>query len=255
MQLGWHFIKSWSTTQAVVALSSAEAELYALVKGAAQTLGMISVAKDLGIDINAMIKSDASAALGIVAREGLGKLRHINVQYLWIQSRVAEGSINVMKVPGLQNPADLFTKHLAASDVEKFCQDLCLSRHSDRASVAPMLCRISDKDGVAEKLIEDLNFTNEEDKRKAWSELKATGTVRTPDGAVAVVHERPRRQLYTPSRHEGMAPRRAFTGHRETHGWIAGSGEHFIRRDTWSRDKAQPLNHLWTGWTKFFLAS
>ena len=38
---GWHVIKSWSTTQAIVAMSSAEAELYAMTKGAAHTLGIM----------------------------------------------------------------------------------------------------------------------------------------------------------------------------------------------------------------------
>ena len=41
VQLGQHCLKSWSCTQAIVALSSAEAELYALTKGAAQALGML----------------------------------------------------------------------------------------------------------------------------------------------------------------------------------------------------------------------
>ena len=89
---GYHPIKSWCTTQTVVALSSGEAELYALTKGAAQTLGLISLARDFGYEVRGTIHSDASAALGIVAREGLGKLRHVRVQYLWIQDRVRGGT-------------------------------------------------------------------------------------------------------------------------------------------------------------------
>ena len=91
MTLGYHTIKTWSTTQAVVAMSSGEAELYALTKGAAQTLGLISLAKDLGYNFNGKVNSDANAALGIIQREGLGKLRHIRVQYLWIQDRIRGG--------------------------------------------------------------------------------------------------------------------------------------------------------------------
>ena len=41
-------LKSWSSTQATVAMSSGEAEYYALVKGAAEGLGMQALMKDLG---------------------------------------------------------------------------------------------------------------------------------------------------------------------------------------------------------------
>ena len=78
--LSWgnHVLKSWATTQATVALSSAEAELYSLVKGAAQALGMIAVGRDLGVSLEARIHTDASAALGIIQRQGICKLRHIS---------------------------------------------------------------------------------------------------------------------------------------------------------------------------------
>lgn len=78
-----HAIKTWSSTQQVIALSSAEAELYALIKCACQCIGLISLANDFGISLGAQVMTDASAALGIVQRRGLGKLRHIDVQWLW----------------------------------------------------------------------------------------------------------------------------------------------------------------------------
>ena len=90
-KFGWHTVKTWSTTQATVALSSGEAELYSLTKGAAQTLGLVALARDFGVEVEGMIHTDASAAIGIVSRQGLGKTRHIAVQYLWIQERVRGG--------------------------------------------------------------------------------------------------------------------------------------------------------------------
>ncbi len=65
-----------------MALSSGEAELYSMTKGASQALGIISLAADFGINLSGMVHCDAAAALGIVNRQGLGKLRHINVRYL-----------------------------------------------------------------------------------------------------------------------------------------------------------------------------
>ena len=110
---GSHLLKSWSTNQQIIALSSGEAELYAQVKGAAQTLGMISMAADFGECLSGTVYSDSSAALGIVTRSGLGKVRHIRVQYLWLQERVAQSDLAVRKVAGETNPADLLTKGLA----------------------------------------------------------------------------------------------------------------------------------------------
>ena len=73
MQLGQHCLKSWSSTQATVALSSADAELYALTKGAAQALGMLSLLVDIGVELSGTVHTDASAAIGILRRKGLGK--------------------------------------------------------------------------------------------------------------------------------------------------------------------------------------
>eukprot|EP00969_Alexandrium_andersonii_P262596 11609115-Alexandrium_andersonii.AAC.1 len=47
---GAHMIKHWSTTQRTIALSSGEAELAGTVKGAAEGVGLVSVARDLGVE-------------------------------------------------------------------------------------------------------------------------------------------------------------------------------------------------------------
>ena len=136
---GKHCIKSWAVTQATVALSSAEAELYALLKGATQTLGLVAIARDFGRELEARVRTDAQATLGIVSRQGLGKLRHIDVQYLWIQERVKERSIIVDKVPGAENPADLFTKYLASELMSKHLEAINVEVTNSRASSAPQL--------------------------------------------------------------------------------------------------------------------
>jgi hypothetical protein len=110
---GRSLLKSWSTTQSTVALSSAEAELYALSKCAQQALSLTSLAADFKVRLSPVIHSDASAALAIVYRTGLGgKTRHVRVQYLWIQGAVQREELNVRKVASRENPADALTKHL-----------------------------------------------------------------------------------------------------------------------------------------------
>ena len=50
--IGTHCIKTWSKTLAVLALSSGEAELMAVGKGATEMLGMRAIMADLGLVIN-----------------------------------------------------------------------------------------------------------------------------------------------------------------------------------------------------------
>ena len=119
--LGGHCIKTWSATQGAYALSSAEAELYGMVEGATRSKGLISLAKEMGFGGLALyfqLGTDSSAAKSFVHRRGLGKMRHLQVRDLWLQKEVREGNIEVVKVPGVHNPADLMTKILSIKDIE-----------------------------------------------------------------------------------------------------------------------------------------
>ena len=75
-------IRSWSKTQGGVTLSSAEAELAGLVKTTGEVLGLAGVMRDLGGDCaeKAIVYADASAALGIAERRGVGSVRHLDTR-------------------------------------------------------------------------------------------------------------------------------------------------------------------------------
>ena len=136
---GKHCLKAWSSTQATVALSSAEAELYALTKGAAQGLGLMTLLADFGVAVEVTVHTDASAAIGIVRRAGLGKLRHLNVRYLWLQDQVKNEVLGLEKVAGADNPADLGTKHLNSDTMKKHLVRLGVRTSGGRAGSAPTL--------------------------------------------------------------------------------------------------------------------
>ena len=225
---GWHTVKSWSTTQATVALSSAEAELYSLTKGAAQALGLMAMARDLGQELQAMLHCDASAAIGIVSREGLGKLRHLDVQYLWIQDRVRGGGLGLSKVPGKENPADLLTKHLSAEEIFRHSEALGYSVLSSRADAAPQLQSV----------------TAPSESPDEWV-VKGNMVVRE--------HVSPRLTLFTPRRVAGAPPARALTGLRITVGTYVDDNEPFNIVDTWTaRSTAHAeLPRRWIGRTMF----
>ena len=69
----------WAKTQAVIAKSSTESELYGVIRGACEGLGMKSLCADLGSDVGIRLELDATAAKGILDRQGLAKVRHIDV--------------------------------------------------------------------------------------------------------------------------------------------------------------------------------
>ncbi len=111
VMLGKHTIKHWSSTQPSVSLSSGEAEFYGLVRGSGQGLGYQALLKDLGLEMPLRMWTDSSAAIGICSRQGLGKLRHIDTHTLWVQQAVRSKRLEIKKVLGEENPADLLTKH------------------------------------------------------------------------------------------------------------------------------------------------
>ena len=82
--VGRRLVKSWSSTQPTITFSSGEAELYGVVRAAANGLGYISLLADLGVHMRLRIWTDSTASQGMCARQGLGKVRHLAAQELWI---------------------------------------------------------------------------------------------------------------------------------------------------------------------------
>ena len=110
--IGRHVIRTWSSTQPSVTLSSGEAEFYGLVKAAGAGLGHQSIMRDFGVDTPVRVLSDSSAALGISTRSGLGKLRHLETHTLWVQEKVRDKIISISKIQTGVNRADMQTKPL-----------------------------------------------------------------------------------------------------------------------------------------------
>ena len=69
---GGQCIKVLSISQCALALSSREAELYAMTKVPVQLSGVIIMAQDIGMSLTGVVKSDSISEIGIVDRDGLG---------------------------------------------------------------------------------------------------------------------------------------------------------------------------------------
>ena len=102
-------------------------------------LGLRSLLKDWGVTRDIVMHTDASAAIGIAMRRGVGKVRHIEVHQLWLQDRIGRGDIRVIRVEGNENPADALTKHVEGYKLEKHARSAGMQACSGRHEAAPML--------------------------------------------------------------------------------------------------------------------
>ena len=153
--IGSHLIESWVVTDQVRALSSAEAELYAIVDGAARGI----MTKNLYMEIFALqggdgnwlvtVGSDSSAAIGISSRSGVGKTRHIATRWLWVQDAVREKEITQKKIPGDTNVADMGTKALEPKKHQELMKQLPLVRPTCRHFLAVLTAMASSTVGDA----------------------------------------------------------------------------------------------------------
>ena len=86
------------------------------MKAAAEGLGIQSVMKDLGWEVKVRIWVDSATAKSVASRIGMGKIRHMEVKFLWAQEAVKLQRVEVRKIPGVKNPADVLTKPKSAND-------------------------------------------------------------------------------------------------------------------------------------------
>ena len=136
---GNHCIKHWPVTQTTVALSSGEAELGGICRGASIGLGLQSLAFDLGISLDLEVLTDVTAAIGICRRRGLGKIGHLATADLWVQDRVRRGDFKLTKVQGSENPSDILTKHVTRDIMMKHMRRMGILSESGRAKSAPTI--------------------------------------------------------------------------------------------------------------------
>ena len=127
--IGGHCIKTWSVTQGAYALSSAEAEFYAMVEAVSRAKGLRNLAVEVGLsDLENVVHigTDSSAAKSFVGRQGLGKMKHLEIRDLYLQNEVHEGRAVVHKVLGIENPSDVGTKILNAAEISERLEGMSL---------------------------------------------------------------------------------------------------------------------------------
>ena len=98
----------------------------AIVRATSEGLGMIAIMEEFQIECDLTVKSDAIAAIGIVKRQGLGRVRHLAVADLWVQQRAKAGEVNYCKLDGKKNTSDIMTKAVDGDLIKRHMQTLGL---------------------------------------------------------------------------------------------------------------------------------
>ena len=119
---GSHLLETQVASQPVVALSSGEAEFYAIGRGAASAIMMRQFYQQCGIEVASKVHSDSNAGRAIATRIGSGKVRHLQIRDLWVQERVRLGELQLGRVDTESNRSDLGTKHLDGKRVLKLLE-------------------------------------------------------------------------------------------------------------------------------------
>ena len=100
-------------------------------------MGLRSIGADLGFDLPLILRTDATAAMGMARRLGIGKIRHLDTSLLWVQQQVRNGTVQLEKVLGTENPGDALTNHLSGPDLMGHVERMGLQYDEGRAESAP----------------------------------------------------------------------------------------------------------------------
>ena len=235
---GRHGLKAWSKTQATIAKSSGESELFGAVRGAVEALGAQTLAADFGDVVRARMHMDATAAMGIINRRGLSKIRHLDTDVLWLQEQECKRLLPTEKIHGNLNPADLLTKNLSFDKILQYTKSMCLEFRSGRSEVAAKLHWLGE-DSSADRGVDRGDTW---DSRGAWGKWTRR-------------HTTWRSRLFTPFRvAKGPGKNIDLDAIRVTRGRYA-DGERFELRDRWQDpgNEHRDLKKQWIGTTTFMV--
>ena len=110
-----------------------------MLAASADTLGLIAICRDMGVEMRGDVYVDSSAALGVAQRTGHGKARHLRVQALWVQEVKCNRRLKYTKVVCTRDPADILTKHVPRDTLDVHMRTLGVSHEEGRAEVVPNL--------------------------------------------------------------------------------------------------------------------
>ena len=119
MFLDGQVIYTFSRNQKSVALSSGEAEYYAGASAASDSILLKEAIQFLtGRRCQVNLYLDSSAARGIITRQGVGRVKHLQIRTLFLQELHKQGTLSAHPVGTKENTADIGTKPLSGKRIK-----------------------------------------------------------------------------------------------------------------------------------------
>ena len=69
----------------------------------------------------------------------MGKIRHLDTTDLWVQEVIRSGRVELVKVLGTENPADILTKYIEKPLLQKMLAKMGMVQMEGRAACAPAI--------------------------------------------------------------------------------------------------------------------
>ena len=224
-----------------------------MVRASSEGFGILTLLSDFGRPgMKASVGMDASAAIGIVRRQGISKLRHIEVDVLWLPEQQARRLLS-----GLHNPSDMGTKHIAVALMDQYLTRLNLEVVAGRAAIAQQL-HAADISQIATEDIErgrgDRRSLPEPARSQAIEKGVDSWSSARGGGRWLREHRTTRRALFTPYKVAGGPDRETrMMRYRVTTGACSCNGERFKITDDWMKpsNTHRLLKSSWVGTTEF----
>ena len=189
---------------------------------------MVTLAGDLAIELKTRVHVDATAAKGMVERRGISRVRHIEVDHVWIQDMKARRMLPIGKVDGGEHPADLMTKNVGLELAKTHMETMGIRFAGGRSEAAVKLHMLEQKD--------------------SWK-IERHGT----NLSMVKTHSVLRKKLYVPNGTEDYPIHSCdLEAVRVTTG-VTESGKIFEIEDNWRRPgrSSRRLSAPWAGQTHF----
>ena len=146
-----NLIFSACRTQASVALSSCEAELFAGTAAVGDAFQMSHILRfwvnESALENNSRVTltlhTDSSSAKAAWQRRGSGRLKHIDTRMLWLQRMLRKQYIRLQKVPTMYNPSDLNTKKLSRARRELLMSIIGIADDREVLKFMPPMSKIN----------------------------------------------------------------------------------------------------------------
>eukprot|EP00971_Amphidinium_carterae_P111075 2200204-Amphidinium_carterae.1 len=123
-------LRHLSRTQSTIALSSTDAELYAMGQARMESQHIKQIIEEMAIPemdtekVTMMINTDCSFGKAVASRLRLNrKSKHVHLRFLYILNVIQRGELTIKKIPTTRNPTDVLTKLLSAATIHTMSTD------------------------------------------------------------------------------------------------------------------------------------